>query len=438
MIAPAPSPAPEPAPTPEPATLANLERTDTPMHESRYRFTKGYLLSSADGRYSLHIRARMQVRYDMDHPNFEGQPITNVFQIRRARLAFDGTVFSKHVRYHVQLGFSPRDMLNDLPTDFDLNTNIRRNPLRDARLEFDRLRDFTIWVGQFKVPFSRQRMISSSNLGMVDRSIVNAEFNLDRDLGIEAFSKDLGGIGKLAYYVGVFMGEGRNTFQSRDVGLLYVARFEVNPLGKFEDYVEGDLDRMKKPGLSIGAAYAFQDRAHAARGVLGDGPLDGGTTNFHHVTADLVFKWSGLSLLTGFHMRKGFGRVNGGLLDADDMPIPTTAARSGIGYFAQLGWLVPKIPLEFVGRYGLTRKIYGSQSSQPNSDEAGGGINWYFVGHGLKLQLDYFRLWDDSRGLLYAEQARHGDRSHSRAAASAVLNGILMTITVCYMAVTIP
>ena len=74
----------------------------------------------------------------------------------------------------------------------------------------------------------------------------------------------------------------------------------------------------------------------------------------------------------------------------------------------KLGWLVPNIPLEFVARYGLTRNIYGANSSQPNNDEAGGGINWYFVGHNLKLQLDYFRLWDGSLGASYGEQARHG------------------------------
>jgi phosphate-selective porin OprO/OprP len=415
-----PAPAIEPAPATEPApkpdqpepdepkpTLANLDRErEAELPNARYKIGNGVTISSANGRYSLQVRARLQFRYDLEHPNVEGEPVSQLFQIRRARVVLAGNVFSPYIRYQFQFGFSPRDMSNDIPSD--LEDSIRRNPLRDARLEFTRLRNFTIWAGQSKVPFSRERVISSSNLSMVDRSLVNAEFSLDRDIGIVATSKDLGGLGKLGYSLGVFMGEGRNSFESRDAGLLYVGRFEVTPFGKFEDYVQGDGERSKAPGLSIGAAYAFHDRAHAARGVGGNPPADGGTTNFHHVTADLAFKWRGVSLLTAFHLRRGFDRVNGGVVDADDMPIATVPARQGIGWIGQLGWVVPKIPLELVGRYALARNVYGQQSSQPEADEAGVGINWYFVGHNLKLQLDYFRLWDGSLGASYAEQARHG------------------------------
>lgn len=389
-------------------TLANLDsEAKAPMTKVQYGLGKGLTVASEDGRYSLQVRARMQLRYDFEHPNVAGEPIENVFQIRRARVVLAGNMFSKHVRYQFQFGFSPNDMSSGIPSDAE---PLRRNPLRDARAEFDRLRNFNVWVGQFKVPFSRQRVISSSNLSVLDRSNVNAEFTLDRDLGIEAFSRDLGGLGgRLAYYVGVFMGEGRNAYELRDPGMLYVARFEVNPFGKFEDYVEGDLGRSKKPGLSIGAAYAFQDRAHAARGVIGDFPADRGTTDFHHATADLMFKWQGFSLFASAHLRRGFNRVNGGALDDMDMPIATVPARSGMGWFAQFGYLVPKIPLEIVGRYGMVRKFgFGDETSGRNGDEAGGGLNWYFVGHDLKLQLDYFRLWDETMGIDYADQAKHG------------------------------
>jgi hypothetical protein len=252
-------------------------------------------------------------------------------------------------------------------------------------------------------------MISSANMNLVDRSIVNGEFNLDRDVGIEAFSKDVGGLGHyLAYYAGVFMGEGRNSFDLTDFGMLYVGRVEVLPLGKFDDAGEGDLTRSKRPGLAIAGAYAYQDRAHAARGVVGDYLADRGTTDFHHVTADLLFKWRGLSLTTAFHVRRGFNRKNGGAVDDMGAAIATVAARQGIGWFGQLGYVVPKIPLEVVGRYGLTRNNHGTRSSLVNADEAGGGINYYFVGHDLKLQLDYFRLWDANLGATPAEAARSG------------------------------
>ena len=424
----APAPAPAPTPAPEkphshdyvsPPAIGKTESTvfnakhgeETDVAQSRYKLGKGYTLASKDGRFSLQIRGRMQFRYDGEHynaPDASGQPrdYQQSLQMRRIRLVLQGAVFSPHVKYHLQFGFSPRDMQNDLPNE---PGSIRRNPLRDARIELDRLRDFTVWIGQFKTPFSRQRMLSSSNMNLVDRSIVNAEFNLDRDIGFQAMSKDLGGLGgRLAYYAGVFMGEGRNAFELKDTGMLFVGRFEVNPFGKFDDYTEGDLARSKKPGLSIGGAYAFQDRAHAARGTVGDFPLDRGTTNFHHINTDIMFKWRGLTVQTALHLRKGFNRTSGGALDAMGAPIPTVAARQGLGWYGQLGYVVPKIPLEVVGRYSLIRNNYATNSSLPDADEAGGGLNWYFVGHDLKLQLDYFRLWDQSMGTTNAERARNG------------------------------
>jgi hypothetical protein len=30
----------------------------------------------------------------------------------------------------------------------------------------------------------------------------------------------------------------------------------------------------------------------------------------------------------------------------------------------------------------------------PDRDEVGGGLNYYFFGHNLKLQVDYFRSFD--------------------------------------------
>ena len=121
-----------------------------------------------------------------------------------------------------------------------------------------------------------------------------------------------------------------------------------------------------------------------------------------------MFKWRGLSLVTAAHLRKGFNRKNGGAVDEMNNPIATVAARSGLGWFGQLGYVVPKIPLEVVGRYGLVRNIYGDTSTILGAAEPGAGLNWYFVSHDLKLQLDYHRLWDSTMGLTRAEAASHG------------------------------
>lgn len=417
-VTPTPPPAAQPEPGPKRApAVAPTESTvfnarqgaESRVADTSYRIGKGFTMASKDERFSLQIRVRFQFRYDLEHYNTAGEAakaMAQSLQVRRLRLILQGNVFSPYVKYRLQFGFSPRDMQNDLPNE---PGSIRRNPLRDIKIEVDRLRDLNFSFGQFKVPFSRQRMLSSSAMNMVDRSLVNAEFNLDRDIGIMFNSKDVGGLGhRLAYFAGVFMGEGRNSFDLTNFGMMYVGRLEFLPFGKFEDATEGDIERSKKPGLAIAAAYAYHDRARAARGVVGDYPADHGTTDFHHMTSDILFKWRGLSLVTAVHLRKGFNRKNGGAVDEMNNPIATVAARSGLGWFGQLGYVVPKIPFEIVGRYGLVRNIYGASSSILEADEAGGGLNWYFVSHDLKLQLDYFRLWDSTMGTTRAEAAANG------------------------------
>jgi phosphate-selective porin OprO and OprP len=36
------------------------------------------------------------------------------------------------------------------------------------------------------------------------------------------------------------------------------------------------------------------------------------------------------------------------------------------------------------------------------------GLNYYFAGHNLKLQLDYFRLWGADQGPGFVNAAKHG------------------------------
>jgi len=190
--------------------------------------------------------------------------------------------------------------------------------------------------------------------------------------------------------------------------MLYVARVVVSPFGKFEDDYEGDLERSEKPGLALAGAYAFHHQAIGERSTQGEIPQDGGTTDFHHVTSDVFFKWYGVSLHSAFHWRRGFNRANGGAVDEDMMPIATVAARNGLGWFGQLGWVVPKIPFEIVARYGFVRARSPGETSMPWRDEAGGGVNYYIANHNLKLQLDYFRLYGADTGAGVADAARHG------------------------------
>lgn len=390
---------PEPAPVSDDSPLLPSGESDRmserPIGRATWKPMSGVRLRTADDRFALTLRLRVQFRYELerDHETMETR---NVFQIRRARIQLKGHVFGEHNKYYLQLAVAPRDMdwTEEGPTF---------TPIRNWEISFDYLRDLTLTVGQMKKPFNRQRVISSGDLQMVDRSNVTAEFNIDRDVGMMLSSEDLGGWGYLRYRLGVYNGEGRDGYTLEDMGLSYVGRLELHPTRDADedwDYDEVDWDRKLRPKLAVGLGYAYNDRAQHARGSLGPEFIDGGTVDFHHAEADVMLKVAGLSLTSEVQFREGrrnFGDVT--VVDDTGMevPAPRVPPRDGLGYYVQAGFLIPRQPLELTARWGQIIGLGGPQrTSLSDTEEIGGGFNWYIARHSLKVQTDYFRTRSDA------------------------------------------
>lgn len=355
---------------------------------ARIRFVpgKGLEVGSSDGAFVLRTRLRVQFRYTAhdEDGSWEHQ-----FNIRRARVVFDGHAFTSDVRYKLELAISPNDMgiSNNLEDD-----GPRLTPLLDFYVEFRHLRDLSVRVGQYKIPSNRQRVISSGDLQLVDRALLNGEFTLDRDVGLDLRSGDFLGLDMLRYYLGIYMARGRDGQGFDDFGMMYLARVELLPLGLFDDYAEADFER-GGPRLSFGLGWAHIDRARHDRGILGRSPADGGTTDTQHVFADAVFMYRGFSFMTEVAWRHGT-RNPGDAVDEMGMPIPVAAARNGYGLHAQAGYLLPQLPVEIAGRYGLVRGL-GSDTALGDSNELVVGLSYYAAQHPYKIQIDYGRLWSD-------------------------------------------
>ena len=350
-----------------------------------YKPGKGLEITSDDGDFKMVTRLRAQQRYTFSESDGD---LSHGFQLRRARLMFKGNVFGAENTYKFELAVSPKDI--GLSSD----GTVSKSPLLDWYFQFGQIRDLNLRMGQYKVPYSRQRVVSSGNLQLVDRSIVNGEFNLDRDLGVDLRSKDLFGLDKLRYYAGVYMGEGHSSYAEGDLGMMYLARVEVLPFGLYKDYVEGDLVRNSTPKLSIGAGVAYVDEAKKNKGIIGSAPVDGGTTDTLNVNADIGFKYSGISLESAFFWRDGTRNPGDALDDLGDS-IPTESSRNGMGFYAQGGYLLPSKDIEVSARYGQVIPS-DEDTSLSNNNEAGVGLSNYIGGHSLKLQGDYFRLWSET------------------------------------------
>ncbi|WP_106092680.1 hypothetical protein [Enhygromyxa salina] len=385
----------EPAPS-EPVASAPDEPDPNKRLSVEYRPNLGVLVSSADGRFAMGTWLRMQLRDTLTHNPTTPPNLTNGMEFRRVSLFFAGNVFGPHNQYFLQLVFDPRGLgMQD--------GQVTQSPVFDFFFTFDYLRDLSLRIGQYKPQYSRQFIAAWADLQFVDRSTVQSEFLLERDLGFDLFSNDLGGLDLFRYSLGLYMGQGRNNLAINDLRMDYVARLEVLPLGGFDEYVEADLERRRKPKLALGAAYSFSDHATRDRSVIGALPADGGTTNIHQIVADGVFKLRGFSATGEFFWRRGT-RNPGSAVDDMGVPLPITAPRNGMGWFVQAGYLLPHVPVELAGRGGQTIAL--GNSSMGSIGELGAGPSWYLQGHAMKLQLDYFHTWSNADFAQGANQVR--------------------------------
>lgn len=346
----------------------------------------GLQIRSEDGQFGVRLSARVQPRWTV--VNLPGQSPQHEITIRRARVKFQGNVFGPDTRFKLELAFSPADLGVRDNLDPDTRTPTR-SPLLSYFVEFRQLRELELRIGQFKIASNRQRVISSGNLQLVDRSIVNSEFTLDRDVGIQVGSRDFAGLDLFSYSLGIYSGRGRDARGFSDFDFLYLGHLEFTPFGVFEAYTEGDFERTG-PRLAVGTSYAFLDNGARDRGTIGGPPADGGTTTSHHFFADLMFKWAGFSVLSEFAWRDG-SRAPGGNLDDSGLPIPEVPPRDGWGVNAQGGYILPWFPLEIEARYAI---VHGLQdSSLGDRQEVTAGLSYYVLEHAYKIQADYSRLW---------------------------------------------
>lgn len=342
---------------------------------------KGITLTTPDERLSLNTKARIQARATLTETRGEA---TEVVNIKTLRLYFQGHVYSKELKYVVQLAFGSGD--------FEEGSS---SPIFDAYIESTHLRDLNVRIGQYFVPFDRARTVREFALQLADRQVLIPELTLDRDVGITLSSSDLGGLGgRLAYSLGVFGGDGRNRVPTSRPGLLYVVRLALLPFGSFDDNVEGDIERKPNPRLAIGVAGAYNQHTDRQRSTTGTRYVLGGF-NYLHGAADLVFKWRGFSLLSEIVVRKAHRDSRSGEGE-DDKPV-TEYSREGWGYFVQSGMMLTD-HIELAGRYGRLKALGKTDPKLEQLISQAGheltfGLNYYINGHMFKVQADAGLRW---------------------------------------------
>ena len=367
-----------------------------------------YNVIAADSSFSMKFAARMQSLYigEWDVNDVDGiHNSSSQFLVRRARLKFGGFVLNPKVKYKIELGLSNKD----LGKVDDRNNNAPKMIL-DAVVKWNFYKNFTLWAGQTKLPGNRERVVSSANLQLVDRSLVNKRFNIDRDMGFQLRHHFT--IGKnfiVQESLAMSQGEGRNLVQENLGGYQWTARVEVLPFGKFKgkgDYTGAALKRQETPKLAIGATYDFNRNAVKNRSNQGSYMLiDGGDayyeTNVNTIFVDAMFKYQGFSLMAEYADREA---ANPTALNTDGTESGDVVA-IGNGLNLMSGYLFDN-NVELTGRYttiALDKAVTGKDLESQYTF----GVSKYFKGHKLKIQSDisYLDVENDATsGLMYRMQ----------------------------------
>lgn len=338
---------------------------------------EGFTSRSSDGNYGLDIQVRFQFRYaypfDSDlrtaeQFNFEEEQI---FTLRRARFRLNAFAFRPWFKAYFQ---------------YDLKGAFVRN----LRLSINKYPSLQFKVGLDKADFSRERIISSQRQQFADRSIVNREFTIDRQEGMELFGRLFEGTSiDSQYYLGVFEGAGRAG--SNDGGSpMWMARYSWNPFGIDVPWYSSDVSFHKKRAASLSvAAVTNRSRYTKFDTDNGGGALDGfeigepGRYRLNQLMGELAYMYRGLSVQGEYHWKEVDDTINQEITHLKGAYIQS-------GYF--LNGLFKSLPrgLELAARYAFV----DPNTNRPDDlrQEYTAAMNWYFNGHDNKLTLDVTKL----------------------------------------------
>jgi len=219
--------------------------------------------------------------------------------------------------------------------------------LTDGYVDFRPMRELSVRIGQYKVPFLRSAAFSESNTAFIDpplylpatpdRSFLRY---LDaRDIGVMLHGvvgdRDFGPA--VSYGAGLFLGRGANQTRDDDGVLMLAARVQGHITGvPVGDGVENDLARNERPRIGVGAGVLTNcdDREQFNRGF----------------TVDAEFRYAGIYASAAFvRFKNGPARENvvGQILgyDSDDAcaPDPTSPLPDHVAWGAhvQAQYLLP-------------------------------------------------------------------------------------------------
>ncbi|MEM8769389.1 MAG: porin [Pseudomonadota bacterium] len=360
------------APTAEASAAEPGVAADSASAEPQGGYEWGRGLVFRSGETDLWLGGRAQLRFnssttELDRDRRVTESDIRSMDVERARIKGGGKVIRRWL---------------DLYGEYDLVGS----QWLDYRATF-RIGDWLdLRAGQWKSEFSRERVNSSGRQQLVERSIVNYWFTIDRQHGISTSARfGAGSRADVRLWVQALSGLGINRASERSKGLL-LTRLQWYPDGSEMPFSGSDVERRKDRVSSVALAYVTGDTRCSRFSSDGCGQLPGleeSDYDLEQVMLETALKHRGFSWEQELHYKR--------LRDER-----TGAVQRVVGGYAQLGtflsewWSGAPEPLEVVARFALVDP--DTEQSSDLNEEYTLGLNWFIEGHRNKLSLDLSRL----------------------------------------------
>jgi phosphate-selective porin len=288
-------------------------------------------------------------------------PASDRFFLRRARLTASGRATST-LTYRLQA-----ELAGGLGASSGVNAS-----MTDAYVEWTRFPQAHVRFGQFKTPFGREWLVSSTQTVTIERSLMSDRLTVNRQIGVEAsgdaYDKRVG------YLAAVVNGNGRNTTVNDNRDFMYIVRGHAAP------WQVGTGTRVE---IGVNAFWSRDTRLSMSK----DFRLD---STPETSAADNLFtgRRSGAGL--DEHFQQGIWSI-----DAEWLRVRFEQDAAGAPVVTSQGWYV--MPSAFVFRR-LVQAVGRYEWYRPDVHVDGnatstwlGGLNYYARGDNAKLMVDY--LW---------------------------------------------
>ena len=362
---------------------------------------KGFTLATADGLFQTKIQWRFQGRWtypERSDPRDEKAFADNeesTFELRRVRMKVGGHGYQPWIKYYFEVDWQPG-------RDFDDGAGNAATRLIDWRIMLEKYKWAKLRIGQWKINYSRERVDSSGKQTMVERSIMNRVFTIDRQIGAMLYGRvNPGTPVDMNYYLGVYSGSGRGVAKNDDDNMMYMGRLQWNVFGRELKWRQSDVKFHKKPtaSLSIGGYTTIGKCTRWSSGGCGN------VSGFESPASakDGQFRVDGMQVGSAFKYR-GFAwqhethwkQIKDSEANVGEQKTNMFGGYLMAGYFPH--YLMPAIPkpLEVAFRYSHVDPNLSDNSNEDFRQEFTTGFNWFFAGHRNKLTLDVSHLTLDT------------------------------------------